>query len=344
MEGYDIEVTQLESAFHVDTGSGRNLITRSLSRGVVASCFNSSKPSSNHSIVGNSGIGKSWTLVYALQQALLYENACVMFFFQKRTRALVCIRKDGKIYVWLAADDSLKNVCNSGLFENSNVLVLLDPAEKGALYTDGFRRFIFAASNNDVHFQLKPWKVTGAWRRILNPFSRNELIAALPSIVEMREIVNEVEIFKMLCRSNDVGNLPRYLVSQDQFEERKESRDTFIDFVKQNSKDLEAVLNWKGMSTLNNTFPGTVFAVSVDKTYFQGEHLLDVGYDGESVVNYNKIMVSLMVNQLKKVLMVQWRKSILSYANKYKAGLSTIMGIEVEDLFWLDIENKGKIK
>jgi hypothetical protein len=84
MVGHDLEVTALPSEFPVDLLNGRNLITRSLSRGVVADCFEHSKPGSVHSIVGAPGIGKSWNLIYALQQALLFENVCVIFFFEKK--------------------------------------------------------------------------------------------------------------------------------------------------------------------------------------------------------------------------------------------------------------------
>ena len=72
--GEDLEVTTLLRPLAVDKFSGLNLITRRLSRGVVADCFTKSKAGSTYAIVGNPGIGKSWTLVYALQQALLYDN------------------------------------------------------------------------------------------------------------------------------------------------------------------------------------------------------------------------------------------------------------------------------
>jgi hypothetical protein len=75
---HDLELTELPSAFPVDMFNGKNLITRRLSRGVVADCFEHSKLGNVHAIVGSPGIGKSWSLIYALQQALLFENVCVM--------------------------------------------------------------------------------------------------------------------------------------------------------------------------------------------------------------------------------------------------------------------------
>jgi hypothetical protein len=82
MVGYDVEVTELESDICPGLLHGKNLVTRSLCRGVVADCFEHSTPGSNYAVSGSQGIGKSWSLIYALQQALLYENACAMFFFQ----------------------------------------------------------------------------------------------------------------------------------------------------------------------------------------------------------------------------------------------------------------------
>ena len=99
MAGEDIEVTKLVNPIFVDQFNGKNLITRPLSRGVVADCLALSKKGSTYAISGSPGIGKSWTLIYALQQALLYENVCVLFCFQKAGIAIVCIRRNNKIYV-----------------------------------------------------------------------------------------------------------------------------------------------------------------------------------------------------------------------------------------------------
>jgi hypothetical protein len=75
MVGHDVEVTRLKEPFYLDWNSGKNLITRSLSRGVVADCFRRSKRGTNHGIVGNPGIGKSWTLLYALMAPSLPSSS-----------------------------------------------------------------------------------------------------------------------------------------------------------------------------------------------------------------------------------------------------------------------------
>ena len=109
MIGEDLEVTKLVEPLAVDESSGCNLITRRLSRGVVADCFAKSKRRSTYAIVGNPGIGKSWTLIYALQQALLYDNVCVLLCFQKDNMAIVCIRRNNQIFVWKDDNRSMGN-------------------------------------------------------------------------------------------------------------------------------------------------------------------------------------------------------------------------------------------
>jgi hypothetical protein len=140
MAGEDIEVTKLADVFRVDEDNGYNLITRRLSRGVVADCFALSKRRSNHAIVGSPGIGKSWTLLYALQQALLYNNACVVIWFQKDGKAYTCIRRNNAIFVWQQGGAMLQSTCYSEIFQNSKVLLLLDPRESksgGAAFAQG---------------------------------------------------------------------------------------------------------------------------------------------------------------------------------------------------------------
>jgi hypothetical protein len=178
MAGHDLEVTKLPSEFPLDLFHGRNLITFSLSRGVVADCFGHSKPGCVHAFVGSPGIGKSWSLIYALQQALLYDNACVLFCFQRKSRAWACIRKSNAIFVWkIEYSPFLKDDCDSRLFQNRNVLALLDPKEApagGASYTFERQRLIFAASNNAAHFKNTHKDNLGI-ERILNQYSTSEL-------------------------------------------------------------------------------------------------------------------------------------------------------------------------
>jgi hypothetical protein len=102
MIGADVEITKVDSDFGIGKAidaSTTHLITRRLSRGVVSESLNM-PATDTRAIVGCPGIGKSWTLIYALQQLLLQDGACVLFFASKRNIALACIREKDKKFVW----------------------------------------------------------------------------------------------------------------------------------------------------------------------------------------------------------------------------------------------------
>jgi hypothetical protein len=85
IKGWGLEATPLKELFGIDRSDDNEtklLITRPESRGVVASCLNFKDTSA---IVGSPGIGKSWQLLFALQQALLYDGANVMLHVPKRS-------------------------------------------------------------------------------------------------------------------------------------------------------------------------------------------------------------------------------------------------------------------
>jgi hypothetical protein len=345
MVGHDVEVTRLKAPFYLDRKSGKNLITRSLSRGVVADCFRRSKCGGNHGIVGNPGIGKSWTLLYALQQAMLYENVCVMICFQNHATGLVCIRKDNRIYVWDCMSSSLKNDCYSGLFRNSNVLVLLEPLERGASYIEGSRRLIFAASNHEKHFRNNPGKATGDWQRILNPFSDHELTVALPYIMKEPRRYNDnglPTLEKMIRRSKKVGNMPWYLFSKDLYNKRISERSLWMDYVKWNYKNFSKVLFWGGITDDTTARMNSVFAVHAGVEDF-GTPITDFGYDGQHGVNYGKMVISTLVPNLKEQLLTNWREWILSYTAKNNEKYLAHIGIKLADLFWMDLQKGGVI-
>ncbi len=99
-------------------------------------------------ITGSEGIGKSWTLFYALQQALLYDGATVLFFFEKYGRATMYHRRKSKLYAWTTC---CHERASSYLFQRTDVLVLLDPREandKGAHFCMGAMKLLYVASNN----------------------------------------------------------------------------------------------------------------------------------------------------------------------------------------------------
>jgi hypothetical protein len=219
MAGEDIEVTELESEFSLCEGKGRNLVTRRLSRGVVADCFAKSTVRSNYAIVGSAGVGKTWTLIYTLQQALLYNNACVVLCCRNSPDLLACIRRNDKVYVWNLSSREVTSI----LLENSHVLYLLDPTESsrdGDYFSEG-RRMLVMTAYNDAKFFEGMENVTPDYARILSMYSNSELETALPYMIAGQEDASTVE--QMLKRATKVGNLPREIYSNAWFSRRKES-------------------------------------------------------------------------------------------------------------------------
>jgi hypothetical protein len=141
----------------------------------------------------------------------------------------------------------------------------------------------------------------------------------------------------MLRCTKQVGNLPRYLVSPKKFQLRILARDSFIDFISSNQSDIADVLTWKGMTSTGTSIPGTVFSVSVEETLLPQDSPMDVGYDGENVNKYEKILISLMVPHLKDSFLTKWRASILNYFGNARAADCIYMGFDAEDLFWQDL-------
>jgi hypothetical protein len=153
MLGYGVEATVLTSNFSVDMTMQESqdmyLLTRSESRGVVAESF---KVKNTSAIIGSPGLGKSWTLLYALQQALLYDDKVVLFFECKNNIAFLFYRRNNVIYAW--ERDHIPQVpAASRLFSRADVLVLYDPPEtttgSGATFTIGTRQLIVAMSANE---------------------------------------------------------------------------------------------------------------------------------------------------------------------------------------------------
>jgi hypothetical protein len=320
MAGDGIEVTELAEAFPLDELNGCNLITRSLSRGVVADCFEKSHKGSDYAIVGSPGIGKSWTLLYALQQALLYENACVVLYFQKNSNAIACIRNQNHIYVWERQDDFIHN---SYLFNNSNVLLLLDPCESskgGAKYDEGKRMLIMATSNNAKHLRSMK-KVTPGSARYLSPFTDKELGTAIPYMVDSQNLSSKElaqVIDDVLKRARQVGNLPQYIISDESFAERMHDVTEAIENLKKD--DIQEILDFEAITKKKPNVPWCIFAVHVEIDLYENNENADeleeferldidnIGYDGQRIKNYG-VCVLMIISKMAASLLHAWGKS-----------------------------------
>jgi hypothetical protein len=355
MIGEDLELTKLVDVFQVDEETGVNLITRRLSRGVVADCFEQSKRRSVHAIVGSPGIGKSWTLIYALQQALLYENVCVVLCFQKEGEAIVCIRRNNTIYVWFTDHGSLKVDFDSRLFKNSNVLALLDPRESkkgGAAFGEGRRMLIMAASNNAEHFKSIE-KITAGYDRFLSTYTNKELLVALPWMIEGLDKPPTMK--EMVKRAQEVGNLPRYILQDDSFVKRQQQTAFAMKTIA--SGDIRDILQFEGLtkSQKGPSIPGSIFAVSVkvpliapnisNSLYEDYEEYAyeSVGYDGQLVEDYMNYTLKLVSNEVVKGIAKMTRRIILSFWGKLSDdGSLNHMAFLLEELFWRDLTDKRK--
>ena len=330
MVGEDIEVTKLLDPFCFDRFNGNNLITRRLSRGVVADCFERSKAGSTYAIVGSLGIGKSWTLIYTLQQALLHENACVLFCFQGNSDAIVCIRRNNCIYVWSSAYGPWSHVCYSSLFDNSNVLVLLVPVfslKGGAGHLEGRRMLIMAASNDVNHFYSSKM-TTPLLERILSVYTEKELVAALPFMVEGQE--SPPTLKKMLEWAKIVGPMPQFLVSKGRFSCREGNVYSAIYMI--NLGFVQKLLSFDGLIENNCSVTACIFSVNVRRQStnqqldiaIAGQEMHDdlhdyVGYDGQLILNYWNREISIMSDAIVKAIAQSSPKTIHSFAtmNKY---------------------------
>jgi hypothetical protein len=360
MVGEDIEVTDLQSTFFVDRKFGTNLVTRRLSRGIVGDCFSRSQADSNYAIVGSPGIGKSWALLYALQQALLYVNVCVLFYFAKYGIAMACIRKGNEVFAWIV--DGIEN-CKSRLFKNSNVLVLLDPVEDtmgGANFAYGRRRLIFAAANNDQHLG-NLGKHTGGFKRILSTYSEKELKVALPYMTKGKDVeYNQEVLHDALKRANVVGRVPRYLVSLPKYNARKETTDYALISVKKmkfqynyaliaNKMQFEDILRWNGIvvDKENQKAFESIFLIfneyDIDKDSLNDSEDDDlvIGYDGANGINYGKSNISIISNYVFENWVGKDRDRILSYWCKVGINEPSILRSTVANLFWQDLQSKN---
>ncbi len=185
-------------------------------------------------ITGSPGIGKSWTLFYALQQALLYDGARVLFFFQKQNSASLYLRKNNKMYAWTVL--TTQTFAGGALFRRSDDLVLLDPREAkegGAKFDIVEQKLLFAASNNEAHFTNSAEKEYGSIFFYLGPPLDRELDVMLGVISP--SLTSDV----IKTRKEDVGNLIRYISNEKRYEVRVKATEKAVADCQDNIRLLE---------------------------------------------------------------------------------------------------------
>jgi hypothetical protein len=257
--------------------------------------------------------------------------------------------------------EKFQNTCSSGIFNNENVLVLLDPREailRGAEFRGGYRRLIFAASNNDRHFASLVGKITGQAKRYLDAFTKDELETAIPFVISDKNYCLKT----ILERAKRVGCLLRYLIDDKMYKDRILAQDQYIASVKSENIDLHSVFNWDGMMKEKGKVPETIFMVSVKKSISDEEsffiagsdeedldddgemevdYVIDVGYDGEHIRDYGDMDIMIISPEIYLKLTKKSRAHLLTYLGKVNPGQLSEMGCAVEDLFWTDLQTKN---
>jgi hypothetical protein len=94
MIGHGVEQTTIINNFGIDNSKSgdKNLLTRPESRGIVGKALTGALRETCE-MVGSPGIGKSWSLLYALQQACLFDGANVCLFVSKNSTAYLSLRR-----------------------------------------------------------------------------------------------------------------------------------------------------------------------------------------------------------------------------------------------------------
>jgi hypothetical protein len=336
-----VEVTENDLTVLSIESNASNLLTRRLSRGVMASCFRVITPRAVLAITGSPGIGKTWTLLYGLQQALLYKEAYVLFFKQKTGDAFFCVRRHSKIFVWKSFSESLRAA--SCLFSKENILILLDPHEStagGAKFVDCCGRLIYAASNNIEHFRNDALKRLRPYR-YLSPWTREEFVAAYP------KMDSEVSLEEALERAEHVGLLPGYLIKMESvYDQRGDALNCAILNLALQKDAISNIVAWEGLDHKGEdlpdkaagavTVPGALIAVF---TEIQDAGVVD--YDGLKGANYEERQLQIVSDTVMEKVVEVNRCNTLGFWGKVDCEKASAMGKALESLFWNDDLARG---
>jgi len=156
MRGSNVECTEVGDLSKLIRDSNKQkLLTRPQSRGVVSTIFNgisAVKSETTMAITGLPGIGKSWTLLYVLQQALLYEGVFIMFYTDG-PEIYLFHRRCGKLYAWAT------QAAFSHFLTSEETLAILNPSQNKELDLPlGSRHLIYATSNHEKNFDKQEMK------------------------------------------------------------------------------------------------------------------------------------------------------------------------------------------
>jgi hypothetical protein len=221
--------------------------------------------------------------------------------------------------------------------------VLLDPLEAkngGADFTLNKRMLIYAASNNEKHFQNGILKTNPTAKRYLSPWSEEELRVGLP---RMQQGIN-VEL--ALSRAKEVGPLPRYLLNEGSYKKRNNLLNEAVEKLSENSSELKEALLCRGTDKFGYSMPGTILAVysgaQEPHDEEQNVKLPEYVYDGPLGVVYTTQILGIMSHRVVKEIVMKSRSNILLFWSVIGSCMGSSMGQIAEDLFWTDLANTAK--
>jgi hypothetical protein len=276
MCGYGVESTSMIALLGIEVEkSGTKswtLLTHPKTRGVAADCLNFRETSF---IFGSPGIGKSWSLLYALQQSLLFDNATVLLYACKVGHVFLFRRSANKIYAWLSISTG---DANSKIMNRHDCLVLYDPPEAdkpGARFLEGARQLIVALSANKRHAISAALKQNCGGQRYLGPPSLDQLRVMTP-LMHLNDSWETI-----VHRIADVGPIARYILSEEAFQHRRGQRTATIKHMANDIHYLFKFFSADEMKEKNDPhFPETVFLaagaqrnVNSSVEDYEGQHI-----------------------------------------------------------------------
>jgi hypothetical protein len=345
MKGYGVEITPLTATFTIKILRRGDpppyLITRPESRGVVMSCFDTKYTSA---IVGSPGIGKSYNLLFALQQALLYDGANVVLYVCNTATSFLFLRRGNTLYTW-GGSHSRRTDAHGSLFHRSNVLVLYDPPEaeygrNGAFFSLGCRQMIVAMTADRTHRFKAAQKQTGDSFRFLSPPNVKQLSVMLP-------IINPEESLDVVWdRLKKIGPLPRQLFFKGQYLMHKHAFDYAIKAVQDNI-ELKELLASDGWVSHRYTFPERLLAVAGARREVVNGQVIPENYEdyeGEHI-NYKEQIVMALTSEVIDAVCAPGLDVVLSDAwNVYDTDRVPLKDILAKRSKSLVIQKKKKKK
>ena len=332
MRGSNVESTDVGCLLElIYDSSEQMLLTRPQSRGVVATIFNrisEARAGTTTALTGLPGIGKSWTLLYVLQQALLYEGMFILFITGGKWFNLFH-RRSGRLYAWRVQGAALSDFLSS-----EETLAIFDSYEENKIrLRRGKRHLIYVASSDETDFMKRRMKKLPDTLYDIGPWTEDELRAAFHDFEKEENLL----IADVLERFKYVGGLPRNLMRKDRFEYG------LIQIVKsllqlRRYKDLEKSMRnaTTELKTYSDTVSGNLYS-AVPRMSMEVD-LVD--YDGKCFMDKDRV-VRWASQRIFEFVLNKYRKEALTNHGKRNDFEFVEIGRAAEYWFIHDLQHVG---